>query len=103
MIQAIERFCRVIHDMEQPLGPGFFHEKHEQWAGGWDFFEGGVVEVVTSLEIKPGCQWQANENICGRELRQVVDKCNTDGENRKQGGWMENNCAKWRVDPQRVT
>lgn len=58
---------------------------------------------TTTLEVKDGCEWTVDEYECGQELRKIVDGCDTSGENSKQGGTMDGNCIKWRIDPDSVT
>src|SRR5690606_30155793 len=71
------------------------------------------------LEAKSGCAWLLNlvrrsgnaiymsfytnwfplQNECTEQFMKIVDDCNTDTQSKKQGGTMENNCLKWRIDP----
>jgi hypothetical protein len=102
-IDAIDRFCKVIRGFNQPLKAGTYYEQTESWgASSYDPWESAVVKIDSSIKILPGCEWYVDENECGRELRKPIDQCNTDGENRKQGGTMKNNCVEWRIDPQRA-
>ncbi|KAJ9653597.1 hypothetical protein H2201_009127 [Coniosporium apollinis] len=95
MIQAIDRFCAAIAG--RTLRPREVFTKRESWecCG-----EGEVVPVGTEtiIEVKSGCEWKVDEYECGQQLRLPVDKCDEDGENRKQGGFLENNCLKWSID-----
>lgn len=59
--------------------------------------------ITSSIDLKDGCEWTVDEYQCGQELRKILDGCNTGGENGKQGGTMDGNCVKWRLDPDQVT
>ncbi|KAF2720853.1 glycoside hydrolase family 18 protein [Polychaeton citri CBS 116435] len=55
---------------------------------------GGAVEVIVSVEAKPGCVWSLDTTVCESELGKIASTC-TNG----QGGTMTNNCLSWRLDP----
>lgn len=57
------------------------------------------VRVILSIHAK-GCDAIDQDLKCKSILRRPVDECNTDGENWKQGGTVEAECATWRVDPE---
>jgi hypothetical protein len=57
------------------------------------------VSILNSIEVKPGCEWQFDMDECVRSMKVTVDSCNCKGTNYKQGGVMENNCLKWRMNP----
>lgn len=61
----------------------------------------GIVEMVLSLEINPGCQWTWDLAECQHYLAVPTDACNCGGVNGKQGGVVRNNCYSWRIDPNR--
>ncbi|KAF2032665.1 hypothetical protein EK21DRAFT_86973 [Setomelanomma holmii] len=57
------------------------------------------VEIIAFVEALPGCKWKVDVNKCKEVFRDIIDNCDTNGENRKQVGRWENNCLKWRLDP----
>lgn len=59
----------------------------------------GTVTIKVRFEIKPGCDWPYSYDECRQYLKVPVDGCNCDGVNDKQGGIVENNCYKWKIDP----
>ncbi|KAJ8090021.1 hypothetical protein PM082_018600 [Marasmius tenuissimus] len=63
-------------------------------------FEFGDVDYWFSAKAINGCSFTIDGN-CNRLLRLPVDKCNTGGENGKQGGVMTDPCGQWRADPGR--
>ncbi|KAG7086867.1 hypothetical protein E1B28_002788 [Marasmius oreades] len=63
-------------------------------------FEFGAVDYWLSAKAINGCSFTIDGN-CNRLLRLPVDRCNTGGENGKQGGVMTDPCGQWRADPGR--
>ena len=61
------------------------------------------VEIIAFVEIKPGsgCEWKVDVATCKAEFRKIIDQCDEDGENRKQGGTLSGDCVNWRLDPNR--
>jgi len=96
-IQAIERFCDAISG--KTLGPRRLFTKRESWDYvPFDTPEIVPIGIVTTIEVKAGCEWKVDTFECGQQLRIPIDKCNEDGEDHKQGGTLENNCLKWTID-----
>ncbi|KAJ7218264.1 hypothetical protein B0H12DRAFT_1329352 [Mycena haematopus] len=58
----------------------------------------GSFTVYVSGAAINGCNFVIDGN-CNRLLRLPVDKCNTGGENGKQGGVETDLCGQWRTDP----
>jgi hypothetical protein len=58
-----------------------------------------VSLIVPSVEAKAGCEWKADAAECKSELRKIIDQCDTNGEDRKQGGRLVGDCLTWRLDP----
>lgn len=96
MQSAAESFCESIRNSE--MGPGFYSSREYDFA-----YNGGVgfVSIRISLEIKPKCSFEFNKNLCRKYLSVPTDSCNCGGIDGKQGGIVENNCYKWRIDPNR--
>ncbi|BBN01018.1 hypothetical protein MPTK1_2g03950 [Marchantia polymorpha subsp. ruderalis] len=57
--------------------------------------ETGHIDI--SAEAR--CSISVSPNECNRLLRRPTDECNTGGENGKQGGFVEDNCKKFKMDP----
>ncbi|KAJ7171447.1 hypothetical protein C8R46DRAFT_1262949 [Mycena filopes] len=58
-------------------------------------------EFSPAVDVKGAarsCNFVIDGN-CNRLLRLPVDKCNTGGENGKQGGYETDSCGQWRTDP----
>lgn len=87
-------FCDDIKN--DILGPGYFNSKDFPF-----LYTGGFGSVTTSmsLQIKPRCSFNFEMNLCQKYFSVPADSCNCGGVNGKQGGVIENNCYKWRVDP----
>jgi chitinase len=60
------------------------------------------IAVFVRFEVKDGCIFHFHKAECKAEFRKIIDGCDKGGENRKQGGVIEGNCVKWRVDPNTV-
>ncbi|KAK1638756.1 pectate lyase superfamily protein-domain-containing protein [Colletotrichum phormii] len=61
----------------------------------------GQEEISFSFEVLDGCSWTFNMDECTRYFKTPVDSCNCGGENGKQGGYGNNNCLRWKTDPNR--
>ncbi|KAH8812142.1 pectate lyase superfamily protein-domain-containing protein [Xylogone sp. PMI_703] len=96
MDNAANDFCNQIGRTNEVLAENFYRSSTFEFP-----YNGGIgiVEITLSLEIKPGCDWTWDFNECHRYLEVPVDSCNCGGVNWKQGGTVENNCYKWRIDP----
>ncbi|KAF1943672.1 hypothetical protein EJ02DRAFT_510814 [Clathrospora elynae] len=46
------------------------------------------VEIIAFVEVVPGsgCEWKVDVEQCKTQFRKIIDKCDEDGEDRKQGG-----------------
>ncbi|KAJ7150715.1 hypothetical protein C8R46DRAFT_1229650 [Mycena filopes] len=58
----------------------------------------GTFTVSVSAKAINGCNFVIDGN-CNRLLRLPVDRCNTGGENGKQGGFETDSCGQWTLDP----
>lgn len=94
MQAASESFCGIIE--KDVMGPGYFKSQNFPFA-----YNGGLgtVTITISLQVKPGCSFEFNQNLCQHYLSVPADSCNCAGVNGKQGGIISNNCYNWRVDP----
>lgn len=93
---AANSFCNHLGSSGDVLGENFFRDDS------LSFPVSGLslpLEVVLSLDVFEGCEWQWDYNECRRYLSVPVDSCNCGGVNGKQGGTVENNCLRWRIDP----
>jgi len=98
LIQAIEHFCGDFEN--RAVYSGYSVEKTEDFNSSPPHWEAADMRVVMNLSIKKGCEWVVDQAQCREELRKPVDLCDTEGENHKHGGTLENNCIKWSIDPQ---
>ncbi|KAG6541493.1 hypothetical protein Mapa_017090 [Marchantia paleacea] len=65
----------------------------------YDFPSPETGHIDISAEAFRGCSFRMDENECGRLLRRPTDECNTGGENGKQGGYVQDDCRKFKMDP----
>jgi hypothetical protein len=104
LVDAIDSLCLVVGQAltannRADLGPGLYQNDRNFRVKGQKY-----TDYVTTFEIKDSCKWPHYGRVdCNTEFRKIVDGCNTRGENGKQGGTMEGNCIKWRVDPNEET
>lgn len=99
LITPVDEFCAAYKG--QHLSPGWFSGTIRSSFPCCDKNNEVVpIAVEVSLEMKDGCEWDFDEGTCRTEMRKVIDQCDKDGENRKQGGRVVGNCVIWRVDPQ---
>lgn len=94
MEDAAASFCGDIED--DRLVPGYFRSKDFSltYNGGL-----GTVTITISMQIKSGCGFDWDRSLCEKYLSVPAASCNCAGVNGKQGGILENNCYKMRVDP----
>ncbi|KAH7091907.1 hypothetical protein FB567DRAFT_557562 [Paraphoma chrysanthemicola] len=57
------------------------------------------LSVEMSIEVHMGCQWDFDVNDCKAAFRKIIDGCDTNGRDDKQGGRLVGNCITFRVDP----
>ncbi|KAJ7171456.1 hypothetical protein C8R46DRAFT_1262961 [Mycena filopes] len=62
------------------------------------YYNFGTFVVSLSAKAINGCNFVIDGN-CNRLLRLPVDKCNTGGENFKEGGFVTDSCGQWTLDP----
>lgn len=94
MITAIDSFCAqmVTASKGKTLGKGVFEPDSSDMSD-----DKSYIVYHTSFEVLEGCEWGFDEAWCKFELRKPLDKCNTKGENGKQGGTLDGNCIKWKL------
>ncbi|KAH9478000.1 hypothetical protein JR316_0010233 [Psilocybe cubensis] len=90
LTSSIDHFCNT-KAIGRTLSSG-----QNLWTRYLDNFSG--ITVLVFMEMTNGCTWTV-DSACNNNLRQPVDKCNTGGENGKQGGEMWDLCAHYRIDP----
>ncbi|RSL98939.1 hypothetical protein CEP52_010061 [Fusarium oligoseptatum] len=90
---AGESFCHnVVDDDEQgPIRSNYKREDKKNPPKGYHF--------ILSFEVYEGCGWEADYDECMRYMRVPIDSCDCSAKGNKQGGWVENNCIKARIDP----
>ncbi|KAK0746794.1 pectate lyase superfamily protein-domain-containing protein [Schizothecium vesticola] len=92
---AAQSFCKELSG--GVLGPKSFVERTHNP----DFTrsDGASIEIITSVEVMDGCEWESNYDECLRYMKVGIDSCDCRGENNKHGGMVWNNCLKFRIDP----
>lgn len=112
---AVQSYCKAVST--QLLIPGFFdQESYRVWH---HVLRPETYKIVISLEVKKGCSFGTyhitdpsirkrdngydvahfDDELCKYYLMRIADSCNCGGVGWKQGGTLENDCYKWRVDP----
>lgn len=104
VLEAVDALCSYVGQAlteanKQGLGSGLYQIDRNFKVPGQAY-----TDYVTTFEIKDFCEWKHYGRVdCSNEFRKIVDGCNTKSENGKQGGIMDGNCVKWRVDPNKET
>lgn len=64
-------------------------------------FTSPSLRTIVFVEVKPGtgCKWKIDKNVCQAQFRRIIHDCDTNTENSKQGGTIEGDCLRWRLDP----
>lgn len=103
-LKAIDRFCfRLAFDPSKPLKQGqgsqeYMYFQRDFWIPPfWSLLD---FHTITSVLVKEGCEWNVDKGMCKRELRKIVDHCDTNSVKHKQGGRLETECLKWGFDPE---
>ncbi|KAI0191651.1 glycoside hydrolase family 55 protein [Astrocystis sublimbata] len=92
--QAANDFCfslRQRGERDDVLGTGVYHRD--------SYISDRAYVIVTELEVFDDCQWTWNYDLCRRYLGVGVDSCNCGGVDGKQGGYVINDCYRWKIDP----
>ncbi|KAJ7920187.1 hypothetical protein B0H13DRAFT_2425661 [Mycena leptocephala] len=87
IISVIDGWCGRVIGTQVTNGPTV-----------WARYDYGTFTVLVSGEAINGCNFVIDGN-CNRLLRELVDQCNTGGENGKQGGYETDLCGQWLTDP----
>ncbi|KAF1850325.1 glycoside hydrolase family 55 protein [Cucurbitaria berberidis CBS 394.84] len=95
---AANHLCRAIKDVGY-VGPGQVVKRRFSYA--YDSSELGAIGIDASLEVKDGCEFKYTDFECDHYTKVPIDSCNCAGTDGKQGGTVENNCYKWRLDPEK--
>lgn len=90
---AAESFCHnvVDDDAQGPIRSNYRREGKKSPGHGYHF--------KVSFEVYEGCGWKADFDECMRYMRVPIDSCDCSAKGNKQGGWVENNCIKAKIDP----
>lgn len=99
MKDAGNHLCGLIKNRVR-VGPGEIIK--QGWSYPYDSGELGSIRIDTSFEVKAGCEFVYNDFECDKYTDIPIDSCNCAGKDGKQGGTVENNCYKWRIDPEHV-
>jgi hypothetical protein len=62
-----------------------------------------VVLLRIIVRMFDNCELDFNkwdQNACNARFDRPLDECDTAGVKAKRGGWIEDNCARWTIDPQ---
>ncbi|KAH8690398.1 pectate lyase superfamily protein-domain-containing protein [Phaeosphaeriaceae sp. PMI808] len=95
---AANHLCGLIKARRR-LGPGEIVK--QTFSYNWDSSEFGAISVATSLEVKAGCEFVYSDAAYNKYMNVPIDSCNCAGKNGKQGGKVENNYYKFRLDPEK--
>jgi hypothetical protein len=59
------------------------------------------VEINAFVEFVPGsgCEWKVGVNDCKAELSKIIDHCDENGEDMKQGVSHSGDCLNWHLYP----
>ncbi|KAH6994560.1 hypothetical protein EDB82DRAFT_556830 [Fusarium venenatum] len=103
-IEALESFCdRFEGQVLDATKPGTERTLQCKHGVGCLSIFGCSVDVVMSVTVINGCRFtignKGSKSECGRNLRRMIDECDTSDTRYKQGGTMTSNCAIWRFDP----
>ncbi|KAJ7790381.1 hypothetical protein B0H14DRAFT_2626047 [Mycena olivaceomarginata] len=88
IISVIDDWCSKVIGTHVP-------NNQEVWAR----YNYGTFTVLVSGKAINNCGGITIDGNCNRLLRLPVDKCNTGGENGKQGGYETDLCGQWNTDP----
>ncbi|KAK6215409.1 hypothetical protein QIS74_08428 [Colletotrichum tabaci] len=98
---GIESFCSNIGSDAKDVGARGLNDRRAatgELTGGYKRRDTKTLDkndkISFSLEVMDGCAWTFDLDECARYFKTVVDSCNCDGENGKQGGYGGNNCLK---------
>ena len=101
MIDSADKYCELSlkgKTLTEKWNPGEVKRSYDRIVS-----EIMAVEITAFVEVVPGsgCEWKVNVDECKLEFRKIIDDCDEDGENRKQGGTISGDCLNWRLDPNR--
>jgi hypothetical protein len=93
---AVTSFCNILGDKGEAMANNYYYEQDFPFP-----YNGGIgiIDITISVQVKPSCEWNYTFDDCYRYLEVPANSCNCGGVNGKQGGTVENNCLKWRMDP----
>jgi chitinase len=57
-----------------------------------------AMEIVVFVEATKACAWEVDVAVCKGISRKIIDDCDTNGNDRKQGDRVAGDCLTWRLD-----
>ena len=90
-IDAIEKFCHSYPGVLALEGP-HQHRSQEMHYGNW--------RMELEVTVDEGVKQTHSLSMCQRDFRRILDRCNANTENGKQGGELHIHQMTWRLDPQ---
>ncbi|KAF1942660.1 hypothetical protein EJ02DRAFT_345196 [Clathrospora elynae] len=97
MIDAVDGYCEDYmagHTISQDWNPGTVETTYTRVDS-----EVTGVKILVFVEATKECEWKVDVDVCKNIMRKMIDACDTNGENRKQGGRVVGDCLTWRLDP----
>jgi chitinase len=97
MIDAADGYCEDYiagHIISQDWNPGIVETTYTRVDS-----EVTGVKILVFVEATKECEWKVDVGVCKNVMRKMIDACDTNGENRKQGGRVVGDCLTWRLDP----
>jgi hypothetical protein len=98
MDNAINSFCSGLGSSGDIFKEDYFKTVTYPFPQG----TGTGVQILISLSVEKGCQFTYSYDLCHRYLEVPVNSCQCGGTNGKQGGFVNNDCLSFRIDPQTV-
>ncbi|KAM5358701.1 hypothetical protein ACJZ2D_015065 [Fusarium nematophilum] len=92
---AAKSFCHNVIDDDTQGFVRFNYRREDKKSPGHGY------HFIVSFEVYEGCSWKADYDECMRYMRVPIDSCDCSAKGNKQGGWVENNCIKTKIDPNR--
>ncbi|KAF2397092.1 glycoside hydrolase [Trichodelitschia bisporula] len=93
-IGAINSFCKMTQE-----GAAYKEGLVRRWQSDLPVEGLGAHKICLEIFVLKNCEYFHSFDDCSRELRKPIDQCNTSGVNGKQGGTVENNCVRFKIDP----
>jgi len=95
MVNAARDFCQRIAK-DSLIGPVVkSHEVQFDYNGGV-----GSVKIKMAIDIFDECEFPYTEALCMKYFSVPTDSCDCSGINDKHGGYVKNNCYRFKIDPE---